>query len=67
MAFLLRFWRENEATPWRATLENPHTGIRKGFANPNALFAFLQSLISESILQRRETSEHKEEIRRSQG
>jgi len=65
MAFLLRLWRENEALPWRATLENPHTGIRKGFANPNSLLTFLQNLISESIYQKQETSEVKEEIWRS--
>jgi hypothetical protein len=60
MAFLLRLWRENETTPWRATLENPHTGVRQGFADTKSLFAFIQNLISGSIQIRRDINEPKE-------
>jgi hypothetical protein len=31
-AYLLRLWRESKHDPWRATLEDPHTGERLGFA-----------------------------------
>ena len=41
-AFLLRLWRERESSPWRATVESPHTGERHGFANLELLFAFLE-------------------------
>ncbi len=42
-AYLLRLWRvETGARPvWHASLEDPHTGERKGFANLNSLFDFL--------------------------
>jgi hypothetical protein len=39
-AYLLRCWRE--ATGWRFSLEDPHTGARRGFAGPEALLAFLE-------------------------
>lgn len=44
ISYLLRVWRaqgEGE-TVWRASLESPHTGERKGFASLNKLFAFLR-------------------------
>lgn len=31
-----------EKTVWRASLENPHTGERQGFANLTDLFIFLE-------------------------
>lgn len=43
-SFLLRLWlvNEQEGLAWRASLENPHTGERLGFASLERLFAFLQ-------------------------
>jgi hypothetical protein len=43
-AFLLRLWQEQRdgQTLWRASLENPHTGERLGFAGLTQLFAYLQ-------------------------
>ena len=43
-AYLLRLWRVKDKgkTHWRASLENAHTGERKGFAGLDALFAFLR-------------------------
>jgi hypothetical protein len=41
---MLRLWQvshEGELT-WRASLESPHTGERRGFASLEALFAFLK-------------------------
>ena len=42
-AFLLRLWNEKKAgeDAWRASLEDPHTGEQKGFANLEAVFAYL--------------------------
>ena len=46
-AYLLRCWQERgrqEDQPplWRYSLEDPHTGIRHGFATLEAVFAVLQ-------------------------
>jgi hypothetical protein len=40
-AYLLRIWREEPAAPWRASLENAHTGERCSFATMELLFLFL--------------------------
>ncbi len=49
-SFLLRLWRPgNDREPvWRASLENPHTGERLGFASPEALFDYLEALIEKA-------------------
>jgi hypothetical protein len=41
---MLRLWQvcEGGQLIWRASLDNPHTGERRGFADPRALFAFLE-------------------------
>ncbi len=44
-AYLLRLWREtgsDESTWWRASLQDPHSGERVGFANLEDLFGFLR-------------------------
>jgi hypothetical protein len=43
LAYMLRMWRvEAEDGPvWRASVESPHTGERRGFASLELLFAFL--------------------------
>lgn len=41
-SYLLRLWREDEHLPWRATLQNPHTGEQEGFASLERLFTFLR-------------------------
>ena len=42
-AYLLRIWLAPGATPptWHASLEDPHTGERRGFANLTEVFEFL--------------------------
>lgn len=44
-AYLLRLWRVDAqrtgAASWRASLEDPHTGLRLGFATLEQLFAHL--------------------------
>jgi hypothetical protein len=44
LAFLLRMWRENESTPWRATLENAHTNEQHVFADLIDLYTFLETV-----------------------
>jgi hypothetical protein len=45
-AYLLRFWQEPrpaaETEEWRFSLEDPHTGDRRGFAGLDLLFAWLR-------------------------
>jgi hypothetical protein len=41
-AYLLRLWREEEGMPWRATLQNPHTGEQEGFASVEQLISFIR-------------------------
>jgi len=55
LAYLLRLWRVNDdgKPVWRASLENPHTGERHGFANLELLFAFLEEKTGE-LAQREE-------------
>jgi len=42
-AYLLRLWQtgEDESAVWLASLEDPRTGERHGFADLNSLLAFL--------------------------
>lgn len=42
-AYLIRFWRDGENKPWRVTLEDPHSGLKYGFANLEKLFNFLNA------------------------
>jgi hypothetical protein len=55
LAYLLRLWRVNDdgKPVWRASVENPHTGERHGFANLETLFAFLEEKTAE-LAQREE-------------
>ena len=44
VSYLLRLWREKggQATWWRASLQDPHSGERVGFAHLGELVAFLR-------------------------
>ena len=44
LSYLLRLWqaRVDGELVWRASLESPRTGERRGFANLADLFAFLE-------------------------
>ena len=48
-SYLLRLWPANHQgqVTWRASLENPQTGERLGFASLERLFAFLQDQTAE--------------------
>ena len=41
-AFLLRLWRENDASPWRSSLQDSRTGEKVGFANLGQLSSYLE-------------------------
>jgi hypothetical protein len=45
LSYLLRVWRtgSGESEAWRASLENPFTGERRGFAGLKDLFVYLQA------------------------
>ena len=44
VAYLLRLWRETsgESSRWRASLQDPHSGERIGFASLEELFDYLR-------------------------
>ena len=49
MVYLLRLWRvvSGGRPVWRASLENPRTAERQGFANLHLLLAFLEDETAE--------------------
>jgi hypothetical protein len=49
-SFLLRLWLANDGDSgqWRASLQDPHTGMRVGFASLEQLFAHLQEHFGNS-------------------
>jgi hypothetical protein len=52
-AYMLRFWEvpshDSAGSPaWRFSLEDPHTGDKLGFANLEALVAFLSQELGEA-------------------
>jgi hypothetical protein len=45
-SYLLRLWCEETVDPcWQASLEDPHTGKRIGFASLEQLFTFLMDQV----------------------
>ncbi len=58
-SFLLRLWRVqvDGKLVWRASLENPFTRERKGFANMSQLVAYLESQVSDIVDDGNETTE----------
>ena len=51
LSYLLRLWRSgrDDTAVWRASLESPIAGERRGFANLRDLFAFLEAVTSENV------------------
>ncbi|MFN8595896.1 MAG: hypothetical protein U0559_06900 [Anaerolineae bacterium] len=49
-AYLLRLWLTDgeDAAVWRASLEDPRTGERRGFADLESLFAFIKDILYKS-------------------
>lgn len=55
-AYLLRCWQERSRDPdkpavWRFSLDDPHTGQRRGFASFEALIAALRAELSDDEVQ----------------
>ena len=52
-AFLLRLWQERSEGKWvwRASVEDPHSHVRKGFPDVEHLYAFLQEQIADNTLE----------------
>ena len=50
LSYLLRLWfvNQNDGGVWRASLEDPHTGKRSGFADMKALMQFLDQQTQEA-------------------
>jgi hypothetical protein len=48
-AYLLRLWREKGTGPtrWRASLQDPHSGERVGFANLEELLGYLRRVTGD--------------------
>jgi hypothetical protein len=51
ISYLLRLWQIKNGTKrvWRASLENPRTGQRRGFATPADCFAFLAKEMRDTV------------------
>jgi hypothetical protein len=49
-AYLVRLWQVSggERPAWRASIEDPHTGERRGFPNIASLFAFVNEQIGNA-------------------
>ncbi len=49
LSFLLRLWKEMQdgRQTWRASLEDPHTGERRGFTGLDPLVEFLRERTRE--------------------
>ena len=53
-SYLLRCWNEAphiaaDMQGWRFSLEDPHTGVRRGFASFDSLVAFLRETLSDDL------------------
>ena len=51
--YLLRLWREDRHSTWRALLENPNAEERIGFASLADLIAFLEDKTGEVLVPNR--------------
>ncbi len=48
LAYLIRLWQVHSEgkTVWRASLEDAHSGEKRGFGSPAGLFAYLQEKLN---------------------
>ena len=48
LSYLVRLWQAHDGVDliWRASLEDPRTGARRGFADLAQLFAFIEAQTS---------------------
>ena len=59
-AMMLRLWRDDHAKQWRASIQDPHTGEKRRFANIEQFCAYLHSKLSLSGVQREEARQEDE-------
>jgi hypothetical protein len=52
-AYLIRFWRDDDTTPWRVALILPKTGEQHSFASIERAFAFLTDRLAEQAAEPR--------------
>jgi hypothetical protein len=59
LSFLLRLWQDKSEGKliWRASLESPHDGERRGFSDIPALLAFLENMTKDSTCRNRAITE----------
>jgi hypothetical protein len=52
-AYLLRLWQERSEGQWvwRASLEDPHSNVRKGFTHLEQLSAYLKKQTEEDAME----------------
>ncbi len=52
-SYLLRLWRrsKHQQAHWHASLEDPETGTRVGFADLQALIAYLEAELNDLAIQ----------------
>ena len=56
-SYLLRLWREVEGTAvWRASLQDPRTGERVGFASLDDMFKYLRHQVEADVPTERDDS-----------
>ena len=48
LAYLLRWWRDGDGAPWRASLENTSTGEARPFAEIRTLTAYIEHVTGEA-------------------
>jgi hypothetical protein len=49
LSYLLRLWHEGDSAPWRASLEDAHTGERRNFARLQDLFRTLEEETGKQV------------------
>lgn len=47
ITYLLRLWRADETEPWRASLNDPHSGDKHNFASLDQMIEFLRAQAGE--------------------
>lgn len=64
LAYLVRLWQVMSAgrSVWRASLEDPHTGERRGFADLDTLVAFLRNKTQANAALRNEQARNESKI-----
>ena len=49
LSYLVRLWRSDDASPWRASLEDARTHEHHAFSEADQLFAFLREQMQATL------------------